>query len=251
MAVKRGWTLNEYSLSHAKTENVIASKTEEDIYAALDLPCLPPEMREDRGEFELKAAPPDLITLDDIRGDLHMHTVASDGRGSIEQMAKAAALGYEYICITDHSQSSVIANGLKPERLREHMAEVRRVARTIKGITVWAGAEVDIHGDGSLDYDDELTGRTRLGGRLDAHRRLERYRHQHTRHHCDAESLRKRARPSDRPPARTAMPGRSTLRPWRAAAQTGTALEINASTYRLDLRDQRPPRPRRRGDALH
>ena len=102
LAVKRGWSLNEYGLTEG--DRVIASRTEEDIYAALELPCMPPELREDRGEFDLKETPSDLLTLEHIRGDLHMHTVASDGRSTIAEMAAAAKqCGYKYICITEHS----------------------------------------------------------------------------------------------------------------------------------------------------
>src|SRR6185503_12944085 len=98
-----------------------------------------------------------LLALENIRGDLHMHTTASDGRNSIEEMIAAArGLGYEYICITDHSQSSPIANGLKPDRLRRHIQTVRKAAKGARDITVWIGAEVDILGDGALDYDDAL-----------------------------------------------------------------------------------------------
>jgi DNA polymerase (family 10) len=153
--VKRGGSLNEYGLTEAK--KVIASRTEEEIYAALDLPWIPPELREDRGEFEPGAVPDDLLKLEHIRGDLHMHTYASDGRNTIEEMAAAAkARGYKYICITDHSPASAIANGLKPARLRAHIKDVRAAAEKVKGLTVWIGTEVDIHADGTLDYPDEL-----------------------------------------------------------------------------------------------
>ena len=157
LAVKRGWTLNEYSLSDAKTEKVIASREEADIYKTLGLPWIPPELREDRGEFDLKEIPPDLLTLEDIRGDLHLHTVASDGKNTIEEMAEAArALGWKYICITDHSGSSTIANGLDAKRLRRHIADVHKAGEKVHGIRIWAGSEVDILADGSLDYDDKL-----------------------------------------------------------------------------------------------
>src|SRR5262249_17982024 len=118
---------------------------------------IPPELREDRGEFDLTETPRDLVALEDIRGDMHMHTTASDGRNTIEEMIAAAqAMGYKYICITDHSQSSPIANGLKPDRLRRHIQAVRKAAKAARDITVWVGAEVDILGDGGLDYDDAM-----------------------------------------------------------------------------------------------
>ncbi|MFO0837310.1 MAG: DNA polymerase/3'-5' exonuclease PolX [Phycisphaerae bacterium] len=238
MAVKRGWSLNEYALTEG--ERIIASRGEEDIYAALGLPWIPPELREDRGEFELKQTPADLIALDDIRGDLHMHTVASDGHHSIEEMAAAAQKrGYKFICITDHSQSSVIANGLKPDRLRQHVAAIRRVAKSLKGFTLWAGAEVDVLSDGRLDYPDELL--AELDWVVAS---------VHIASH-DSESNTRRtlaaienpyvnviAHPTGR------MIGKRDAMPIdidaiaRKAAATGTALEINASAYRLDLKDQ-------------
>src|SRR5690606_17992370 len=126
-------------------------------YAALGLPWIPPELREDRGEFSLKGTPTDLVTVEDNRGDLHMHTTASDGRATLEEMVHGAKeRGYKYICITDHSQASVIAGGLKPDRLKEHVAAIREIDRRTRGIEVWAGAEVDILASGALDYSDEL-----------------------------------------------------------------------------------------------
>lgn len=253
MAQKKGWTLNEYSLSDAKSGKVIAGSTEEDIYAALGLPCLPPELREDRGEFALRAAPPALLTLEDMRGDLHMHTTASDGRASIEQMALAGkALGYSYVCITDHSQSSVLANGLKPERLREHIAEVRRIAKTIKGIALWAGAEVDIHSDGTLDYDDELLAELdwvvasmHIGGSSDVdvntRRAIAAIRNPY---------VNMLAHPTARLLGRREAWALDIAALAKEAARTGTALEINASTYRLDLKDQHARLARDEGALL-
>ncbi|MCA9291155.1 MAG: DNA polymerase/3'-5' exonuclease PolX [Phycisphaerales bacterium] len=163
-AVKRGLRLNEYGLfpddgTHDEAPQrrgiaPVAARTEEEIYAAVDLPWIPPELREDRGEFT--AALPDLITCDDIRAELHAHTTASDGRLSIEALvAEAKRRGYHTIAVTDHSRSSVLANGLDVERLRAHVDAIRAVDAKTKGIRVLAGAEVDILVDGDLDYDDE------------------------------------------------------------------------------------------------
>lgn len=170
MALDRGLTLNEWGLyrleelekapkttGEAPAIKSIAGEDESGVYKALGMPCIPAEMREDRGEIEAAVTNklPKLIDACDIRGDLHMHTTASDGNASIEQMALAAkALGYEYIAITDHSQSSLIANGLSDERLRAHIAAIRRT--DVPGITILAGSEVDILPDGQLDYDPGL-----------------------------------------------------------------------------------------------
>ena len=241
LAVKRGWSLNEYSLSEAKTEKVIAARTEEDIYKALDLPWIPPELREDRGEFEVGAVPDDLVTQADLRGDLHMHTDASDGRNTIEEMALAAkALGYEYICITDHSQSSAVANGLSPQRLRALIEEVRAVDKKVKGIKVWAGTECDILADGSLDYEDELLAELDyvvasvhfgLGKNIEVNtkRTIAAMRNPYVNQigHPTGRMI------NSRKPMELDM-----AEICRVAAETGTALEINAGPYRLDLKDQ-------------
>lgn len=240
-AVKRGWSLNEYSLSDAESDKIIASREERDIYAALDLPWIPPELREDRGELDLKEIPDDLLTLGDIRGDLHMHTTASDGRNSVEQMALAAeAYGYEYICITDHSQSSTIANGLNPRRLKKHIAAIRKANDVIDGITILAGAEVDILADGSLDYADKLLAELDFvvasihsGMGKDAKTNTAR-----TLAAISSPYVNLIAHPTGRMiNSREAMALDMEVI-CAAAAETGTALEINASFFRLDLKDQ-------------
>jgi DNA polymerase (family X) len=239
LAVKRGWSLNEYGLTEG--ERVIASRSEEDIYAALDLPWFPPELREDRGEFELKAIPKDLLTVAHMRGDLHMHTTASDGRSTIEEMAAAAkACGYQYICITEHSQSSGIAAGLKPDRLRQHIKDVRAVSDRMKGLTVWVGAEVDILSDATLDYPDTLLAELDFAVAS-----------VHFGMGTDIEANTRRTLAAIRSPyincighptgrlinERDAMP-LDIEAVAKEAAKTGTALEINANQYRLDLKDQ-------------
>jgi len=157
IAQKNGLRINEYGIF--KDEEKIAGETEKEMYSTLDLPLIPPELREDRGEIEaaMEGKLPDLIELSDIKGDLHMHTTWSDGKASIEDMAKSAIkLGYEYIAITDHSPSSTIANGLSIERLKEKQKELTAVNKKIKGINILMGSEVDIKTDGSLDYPDEV-----------------------------------------------------------------------------------------------
>ena len=137
-----GWTLNEYALTEIKGGKVIASKTEEDIYAKLKLEYVPPELRENTGEIEAAEAGklPHLIELGDMRGDVHMHTVASDGRNTIEEMAAAAKdLGYEYIALTDHSKAVTVANGLDEKRALEQIGKFARRRSALAGFACFAG----------------------------------------------------------------------------------------------------------------
>jgi DNA polymerase (family 10) len=158
-ALKMGFTLNEYSLANVEDEKPVARKTEEEIYAKLKLDLIPPELRENLGEIEAASAHtlPVLIELSDIRGDVHMHTVETDGRNTIEEMAEAAReRGYEYMAITDHSKNLAFANGLTDERALAHIERIRAVEKKMKGIRIFAGIEVDILGDGSLDLSDSV-----------------------------------------------------------------------------------------------
>ena len=159
-ALKMGFTLNEYGLARLEDEKRVASKTEEDIYAKLKLDYIPPELRESLGEIEAaeKHTLPDLITVEDIQGDVHMHTVETDGKNTIEEMAEAAqARGYKYIAITDHSKNLAFANGLDDKRAVEHIARIRAVDKKLGGkIRVFAGIEVDILAEGSLDLSDSV-----------------------------------------------------------------------------------------------
>jgi DNA polymerase (family 10) len=158
-ALKMGFTLNEYSLTTLEHNKPIAGKTEEEIYAKLNLDFIAPELRENQGEIEAAATHtlPALIELSDIRGDVHMHTVETDGRNTIEEMAEAAQeRGYEYMAITDHSKNLAFANGLTDERALAHIERIRAVEKKMKGIRIFAGIEVDILGDGSLDLSDSI-----------------------------------------------------------------------------------------------
>jgi DNA polymerase (family 10) len=153
------WTLNEYALTELKGGKVVASKTEEDIYVKLKLRYIPPELRENTGEIAAAEANklPHLVSLDEIRGDLQMHTVASDGRNTIEDMGEAArALGYEYIALTDHSKAVTVANGLDDKRTLEHIQKIHAAQKRVHGIRILAGMEVDILKDGNLDLSDEV-----------------------------------------------------------------------------------------------
>lgn len=157
IAVRKGLKINEYGLFRG--DKKIAGGTEADLYKKLGLPFIPPELREDRGEIEagLQRRLPALVERDDIKGDLHVHSNWSDGKGSIEEMASMAkGLGYEYIAVTDHSTSSRIANGLSIERLYEKKAELESAKKKVSGIRILMGSEVDILSDGSLDYPDSV-----------------------------------------------------------------------------------------------
>ncbi|MEO6806803.1 MAG: PHP domain-containing protein, partial [Edaphobacter sp.] len=161
-AIKRGLTLNEYALLRVEDNVIIAAATETEIYNALDLDYIPPELRENSGELEAAARHtlPHLITLADIRGDLHMHTNATDGRDTIRQMAEAAmARGMAYIAITDHSKNLAMTNGLDDKRALAHIRQIREIDAQLQvelegKIRVLPGIEVDILADGSLDLDD-------------------------------------------------------------------------------------------------
>lgn len=152
-----GLKLNEYGVFRDDVQ--IAGRTEEEVYAAIGLPWFPPELRENRREFEWADAGklPELVTLADIKGDLHMHTTASDGAATIEQMAIAARdRGLKYIAITDHSKRVSMANGLDANRLRKHWEDIRRIRETISGIEILCGIECDILEDAAMDLPDDV-----------------------------------------------------------------------------------------------
>jgi len=158
-ALKMGYTLNEYSLADLKTQKPVAGKTEEDIYGKLKLDYIPPEMRENLGEIDLaeKHALPELIAQADLQGDVHMHTIETDGKNTIAEMAEAAkARGYKYLAITDHSKNLAFANGLDDKRAVAHIQRIREAGKRIEGITIFAGIEVDILADGDLDLADDV-----------------------------------------------------------------------------------------------
>ncbi|MBU2440575.1 DNA polymerase/3'-5' exonuclease PolX [bacterium] len=159
LAIKRNLKINEYGVFDQKTERRITGKEEEEVYQILNLPFIPPELREDRGEIEAAQENrlPRLVEYSQIRGDLHLHTKWSDGAHTIRQMAEAAKKrGYKYIAITDHSQSLKFAGGLTEERLREQVEEIQKLNQELDDFTVLTGIEVDIKSDGSLDFSDEI-----------------------------------------------------------------------------------------------
>jgi DNA polymerase (family 10) len=255
LALKKKMTLNEWGLytldayEKAKKETArapelkpLASKTEEEVYSALGLSFIEPELREDRGEIDasLKSVLPELITLADMRGDLHTHTTASDGIASIEEMAEAAkARGYKFLAITDHSKSQVIARGLTVERLLQNIDAVRKAGARHKGIELLIGSEVDIMADGTLDYDDDVLKQLDIVV-ASPHFALKQSPEKATERLLRAIEN-KYVNIIGHPTGRL-INGREGLSPdfsilFKAAAETGTALEINASYPRLDLNE--------------
>jgi DNA polymerase (family 10) len=243
-ALKMGYTLSEWSLARLDDNSVVAAATEEDIYAALGMDWMPPELRENLGEIEAAAQHtlPRLIEERDLRGDLHMHTVATDGRNSIREMADAAlACGYQYIAITDHSKNLAMTNGLDEKRALEHIRRIREVDRQMEGrIRVFTGIEVDILGDGALDLDDSVLAEMDIVI-ASVHTRFEQSREEMT-----ARVLRAIENPYVRILGHPT--GRLLLRrePFaidlgavlRRAAELGVAVEHNAAPERLDLSDR-------------
>ncbi|NOX21306.1 MAG: DNA polymerase/3'-5' exonuclease PolX [Nitrospirae bacterium] len=159
MAMKLGLKINEYGVFREKDNKKIAGTTEEEVYKAIGLPFIPPEIREDLGEVEaaLSGQLPRLVELGDIKGDLHVHSRWSDGSHSIEEVARAAqALGYEYIAITDHSKGLGVAGGLGEEDILKEKKEVEELNKKLKGFRVFMGVEVDIRSNGELDFDEDI-----------------------------------------------------------------------------------------------
>jgi len=159
LAKKNGLKINEYGVFREKDEHRVAGATEEDVYAALRLPFIPPELRENQGEIEAAARGtlPKLIERSRVRADLHVHSEWSDGNSSIEVMAAAARKqGYEYMVISDHSQSLGVANGLSPARVREQIAHIAELNKKFRNFRILCGTEVDIKADGTLDFSDDI-----------------------------------------------------------------------------------------------
>jgi DNA polymerase (family X) len=160
-AQKMGLTLNEYALARIDTKEPVASETEEEIYRALGLDWIPPELRENQGEIEAAESHtlPELVELKHIHGDLHMHTRESDGRATLEEMAEAArAMGYEYVAITDHSKALAMANGMDEQRAIAFAHQVREMDQAGLGLRVFSGVECDIRRDGVMDLEDDALG---------------------------------------------------------------------------------------------
>jgi DNA polymerase (family 10) len=254
-AIKRGFKLNEYGLFGVEDDRPVAGGTEEEIYRALGLAWVPPELREHRGEIDAATADrlPRLVAEADLLGDLHMHTTATDGRDDLEAMAAAAhARGHRYVAITDHSKALAMANGLDERRALEHAAHVRALNGRFDGLTLLAGIECDILPDGRLDLaDDCLAQLDIVVASVHSHFSQD------------------EAQMTDRILAALECPwvdvlghptGRLLLKrePLRvnmelvtaAAARHGVALEINCQVDRLDLNDAHARLARERGARL-
>lgn len=240
LAVRRGRSVSEHGITDADGR-VLRAREESEVYAALGLQYIPPELREDSGEIAVAQADaiPDLVTEQDLRGDLHMHTDWSDGRNTLREMVLAAKeLGLEYIAISDHSVSLAMAGGLDADRVRRQWDEIDRVRDEVDGITVLRGCEVDVLADGRLDHpDDLLEGFDWVTASL------------HSGFRQPSDELTKRVLAAIDHPLVDAI-GHPTGRMFgrregytldldrvlARAAETGTALEINAQPKRLDLR---------------
>lgn len=240
LAMANGWKLNEYGLFEG--ERRIAGRTEAEIYEALGLVWIAPELREDQGELEAATAGtlPKLIEARDIRGDLHTHTNWTDGRLSIRELARAAkAAGLEYIAITDHSHSLAIAHGLDEERLRAQVAEIREIDAALPGIRLLAGAEVDILPDGSLDLPDDRLAELDLVG-VAIHADFDQPRAAMTRRLIRAiehPSVTMLCHPTARALGRRPPIDFDFDAVLDACARTRTILEIDSQPHRLDLPD--------------
>jgi len=254
-AIQRGFKLNEYGLFRVEDDGRVAGDTEEGIYEALELQWVPPELRENRGEIEAAAqnSLPGLVTVDDLRGDLHMHTTVTDGRDDLETMAAAAhRRGHRYIAITEHSRALAMANGLDETRALEHAARVRALNGRYDGLTLLAGIECDILADGRLDLANDCLAELDLV-----------IASVHSHFNQDEAQMTERVLRALECPWVDVLghpTGRLLLRrePARlaidsivsAAARYGVALEINCQVDRLDLNDAHARFARERGVRL-
>jgi len=237
-SVRRGLHVSEYGIE--QDGSTTTCETEQEVYAALGMAYVEPELREDRGELAAARADelPQLLRVEDIRGDLHCHTVASDGRNTAAEMARAALeRGYDFLCITDHSASHGFGNEVSPDDLRRQIERIRRVDSELDGIRLLAGSEVNVLPDGSLDYDDELLAQLdwvvasvhtsfRLGEEEMTARMVAAI------EHPQVDAI---GHPTGRLIGRREPYALDVDRVIEAAARTGTCLEINANPNRRDL----------------
>ena len=254
-AKRLGYKLSEYGLFRIKDDSKVAGRTEEEVYRALHLAYIEPELRENTGEIDAaeQGTLPRLLRLADLRGDLHMHTTASDGRCSILEMARAAQeRGLEYVAITDHSKALAMANGLDEKRVLAQIQEIREAEKHLKGFRIFAGTEVDIHLDGTLDLDDEVLAQLdvvvasvhshmNLPPEQMTDRLLRAFENPH---------LHILGHPTGRLLLRREPFGFDAERIVEEAAKRNVALEINSFPDRLDLREQHVRLCKQRGVKL-
>ncbi|MGE5851377.1 MAG: DNA polymerase/3'-5' exonuclease PolX [Candidatus Methylomirabilota bacterium] len=242
LAQRKGLKVSEYGVFNEKTNRRTAGKTEEEVYKAIGLPFIPPELREDGGEIEaaLEGHLPPLVSLEDIRGDLQMHTTWSDGAHSLADLAAGVrAKGYQYMGVTDHSKSTTVAGGMDAEQVLRMVAEVRALNKTLKGFRVLAGCEVDIKGDGTLDFPDEILRHLDLV-LVSVHSRFKMSREEMTARIVRAVQhplVHILGHPTGRLIGERAAYEVDMEAVLKAAHEGGTAVEINASPSRLDLND--------------
>jgi len=242
IAIKNGYKLSEYGLYLKESGKQIAGSSEEEIYEKLGLACIPPELRENRGEIKAAArnALPKLIKPGDLRGDLHMHTNYSEGKNSLKTMIeRAESLGYEYIAVTDHSRSQKVANGLEIEKLKAQWEEIDKLSKRFR-IKILKGSEVDILKDGSLDYPDEVlkeldvvVGSVHSGFAFPERKMTERIVTALENRYLDI-----LGHPSGRLLGKREPYAVNFEKVFETAAANGKVIEINSQPSRLDLNDE-------------
>ena len=255
LAKRMGYKINEYGIFNNKTGRCVASRSEEEMYKALGLAYIAPELREDQGEIAAAAKDrlPKLLEIEDIKGDLHIHSNWSDGNYQIDQMAEAARKrGLKYIVLTDHSQSLKVANGLSIKNLFKQIETVRKLNRKLKGITILAGSEVDILGDGSLDFPNEVLKELDfvIGS---IHTGFKQSKEQITRRITKAmqnKYMNLLAHPTGRLMGERNAYEIDYEEIFKVARETNTAIEINSYPKRLDLSSLHAKRAREMGIML-
>jgi DNA polymerase (family X) len=241
-SIDRGWKMNEYGVYDGET-NITAGFSEEQIYALFNLPYIEPELREHRGEYEAAQAGtlPNLIVLEDIRGDIHAHSTWSDGKSTIEEMAGAAlAKGYEYMAICDHSPRLAMTHGLDAKRLREQAKEIQETRERVPGIAILQGNEVDILKDGSLDQPDEVMAELDIVI-ASVHSYFDLSREEQTERLLRAIEnpyVQIIGHPQGRLLTKRDGIALDLEKVFTAARDAGVAMEINADPHRLDLDDR-------------
>jgi DNA polymerase (family X) len=243
-ALKMGYTLSEWSLARLDDDSTVAAATEKEIYSALHMDWIPPEMRENLGEIEAAVSHslPRLIEEVDIRGDVHMHTHESDGRNSIREMAEAAhARGLRYIALTEHSKNLAMARGLDEKRALEHLARIREADRAMEGrIRIFTGIEVDILGDGAIDLDNEVLAQMDVVI-ASVHSRFDQPREEMTARVLRAIEnpyIKILGHPTGRKILEREPFAIDLAAVFKRAAELGVAMEHNAAPARLDLCDR-------------